>query len=226
MLGFGLLCACKRDCERQIMLRREFGFLLISVGCCAASDAALKQNIGWSIAHEGCQVYGAAGKTTRADVMLPADQLRQCFEDVQRHNPDAYRMIKATPDVVLSEATKEAVEADKAAYHVQENFEWVLQHEGQLPYFRSLVNSGNFAAIRGRYKQLQSHNPNAVNALNTLSDSELASAVNQQRVSIMADSLDSASATTIQTYTQPTSATLEVDTNVGDLSKAAYGTSA
>jgi Subtilase family len=198
----------------------------------------LREHIGWSIAHEGCPVYGRTANSNRADTILSADNLRQCFLTVQQHNPVAFELIQKAPDAELIQITKEAVEQDKIKYQIRENLEWVLSHEGQLPYFRTLAKNNNFSAIRSRYRQLQSHNPNAINVLNALSDSELDNALNEDRVSIgisippppAAGPLSTIPTvalevlSVIERFTQPTTTTLAKDITLGDLTNKVYGT--
>jgi subtilisin family serine protease len=188
----------------------------------------LKGHIAWAIAHEGCPAYGAA-PTQRADSILPASELRKCFLSVQRHNPIAYQMIAATSDQFLIQITSEAIELAKIQYQVRQNFEWTLVHEGQLGYFKALAEIGDFAAIRTQYRRLQNDNPNAINALNAYTDSELAATLSAQRISVAMKrpgQLDPAAARFIEARFEPSSTTLTEDTNVEDLAKQVYGSSA
>ena len=190
-----------------------------------AVDPFLEGTIEWSIAHEGCPAYWVPTGGSRADALLPADELRHCFLRVEAHNALASKVIAAAPNPALTLATKDAIAAAVVDYRVRENLEWTMLHEGQLSYFTSLVASSRFAEIRGRYRELQNHNPNAVNALNALTDSELAEAVSQPRISISVSALDTASAMAIASYTSPSSTTLTMDTTLAALAKQTYGSS-
>jgi hypothetical protein len=194
-------------------------------------DSSLVNNLAWSIGHEGCPVYESNPATGRADVMLPAEQLRSCFLDSQRHNQEVFQIIRKTSDPVLLQATKDAVQVAKSKYSVNENLGWVLFHEGQLAYFESLAKKGNFAAIRSTYKKLQRHNPDAVNALSTLADSELDSALDPERLTVFVDAggsntPDPAALMKVAFYTEPTITKLKFATTLGDLANQVYGSSA
>lgn len=187
----------------------------------------LESHIGWSVAHEGCPAYGKSETSTRADFLLPAPKLRQCFLAVQEHNPDAYKLIAKVRDTAIIETTTEAIKSAKTEYKVRENLEWVLQHEGQASYFRALAASGNFSAIRSKYKQLQAHNSNAENALTLLTDSELYAAINEERIAVFVPASASASdLDKVAQNTQPITLTLTHEIGLEDLSKEVYGTSA
>jgi subtilisin family serine protease len=192
-------------------------------------NTELVDDIAWSIGHEGCPVYGTNPATRRADEILPAEKLRSCFLDSQKHNKEVFQRLQKITDADLLQSTKEAVQVAESKYHVKENLGWVLFHEGQLAYFQSLAKSENFGAIRGIYRQLQRHNPNAVNALYSLTDSELVGAVDPERLSVfldVGDNLNSYDLAKIATYTEATIVTLSSPTTLGELANRIYGSSA
>jgi subtilisin family serine protease len=187
----------------------------------------LEGHIVWSVAHEGCPAYGKTQDSVRADSLLPANELRQCFLAVQQRNPDAYKLIAKARDPAIVESTTEAIKDAKTQYKVRENFEWVLQHEGQVTYFKALAADNNFTAIRSKYKQLQAHNPDAQNALSLLTDSELSAQINRERVSVfVSPAVTAGDLAKIAQFTQPTTLTLAQPTDLSDLSRKVYGTSA
>jgi Subtilase family len=206
-----------------------FSVVLLTTKTGGTTGSDLVDSIAWSIGHEGCPVYQVDPTSGRADVFLAAEELRKCFLDSQKDNKEVLHLLLGATDNELVQATKDAVQVAKRKYSVKENLGWVLFHEGQLAYFQSLAKAGKFAAIRSRYRQLQGHNPDAINALSSLTDSELASALELERVSVFLKTKgnpDPLTLTTIASYTEPTSTKLTLTTTLGDLANRIYGSSA
>ncbi len=201
--------------------------LTIPLSAKAESDSALVNNIAWSIGHEGCPVYGR-DSTGRADAILSANVLRECFLRTQRVGSEAYKKIKQASDSELVKAVKEAVVQAKARYSVEENLTWVLVHERQLGYFKNRANAGDFSAIRKKYQELQSHNPDAVNALSTLSDTEILGDINRNiSISLPEEGTqgpDVATLEKIAEFTAPSTVTFNSNLTLADVARKLYGT--
>jgi len=126
----------------------------------------LENHVLWSIAHEGCDVY-------KGDQFRALDELRACYLSVEAHNPSASSLISDASPALILDSTRRATLRAKDEYKVEENFRWVLLHDGELDTFAQLAGGNKFEKIRSKYKEAQAHNPNARNALSALKDSEI-----------------------------------------------------
>lgn len=123
----------------------------------------LVSDVIWAIAHEGCNVF-------RGNEMQGPGVLRSCFAEHQPTSSDS-DLIRAANDTQLRQATLVALPRIVDEYTVKANFDWVMSHERQAAHFRALAEKDDIAAIRAAYKELQSHNEYAVNALSGSPDS-------------------------------------------------------
>lgn len=147
----------------------------------AHAQTDLIAHVEWSITHEGCDVY--SGNTPR-----PLDLLRMCFLEKESHNPEASDLLRQATVAELDGAIKEAVKRAYSDYHIPENFEWVLSHENQLGLFRELADSEDYPRIRAIYRELQSHNPNARNALSAIKDQQIQELLDAPRLTVTVES--------------------------------------
>ena len=131
----------------------------------APASRELVNDVLWSVAHEGCRVFSE-------DQMRTAADLQKCYANTQR-TPDASMRIKQATPGQIRDATKVAVSRSYDEYQIRDNFEWVMTHEGQKSRFVDLAATGQTAEIRSIYRNLQSHNPMARNALSAVTDSEI-----------------------------------------------------
>lgn len=118
-----------------------------------------------SIALRGCDVF-------EGNEIRDPSALQECYASAQ-DNPDVAKLIKSTTANSITAATIIAAGIIRDVYKVQENFDWVLTHEGQLTYFEELASQREFKQIRKTYKSLQNHNGDARNLLSALSDSQI-----------------------------------------------------
>ena len=126
----------------------------------------LENQILWSIAHEGCDVY-------EGDEFRSSNALRTCYLSAEAHNPSASSLLRETSPEAILNATRRATLRAKDEYKIVENFREILFDERDLSTFVHLANQNKFKKIRSKYKEIQSDNPNARNVLSALKDSEL-----------------------------------------------------
>jgi subtilisin family serine protease len=123
-----------------------------------------------SIALKGCNVF--EGNELRQPAVL-----RDCYAASQ-DNPQAAALIKATPPDSIKNATFVAVKTIRDVYRVEEHFDWVMGHEGQLQNFVALAKKGDFRTIREIYRSRQ-EDRKVHNLLSALSDAEIQELINQ-----------------------------------------------
>jgi subtilisin family serine protease len=140
--------------------------------------SSLANDLAWSIAHEGCDLY--VGNSQRS-----LSELRACFVRSQHDSPETANKIRACSSNVLTEAIRSAIELSFSKYQIEQNFEWVVVHEGQLQSFRDLAADGKFSVIRKRYYALQEHNFDARNNLSAVSDKQIVSMLMGTRISVV-----------------------------------------
>jgi subtilisin family serine protease len=166
-------------------MRRTFVAIvavLVLSGCqFAHAQTDLIAHLEWSVSHEGCDVY--SGNDPR-----PLDLLRMCFLEKESHNPQATDLLRQATAAELERAIKEAVKRAYTDYQIRENFEWVLSHENQLGVFRELAESQDYLRIRVIYRESQSHNPNARNALSAVKDQQIQGLLDAPRLTVTVDS--------------------------------------
>jgi subtilase family protein len=130
----------------------------------------LVDDVLWSIAHEGCDVYVG-------DVVRPPSELRACYASNQK-TPEASTRVEEMSLEQIRDATSLALLRSRDEYQIQQNFNWVMDHEGQRNRFSELLTRKQFAEIRLIYKRFQTRNDKAFNALSAVSDSEITALVN------------------------------------------------
>jgi hypothetical protein len=142
---------------------------VISLACAlllrADDRSELKQNVKWSIFHEGCRVY--AGN----DQIGSITDIRNCIYQSQQHNQRALDLIGGANGGLLLQAVAESSADIPGEFQLRENFSWVMYHEGQKGQIRTMLGRGNFEGIRSLYHDKQNHNPNARNLLAAASNS-------------------------------------------------------
>ena len=171
LLGVG--CSTGRR-KRAMIIKRRFvvplAILLTAISPLLAQydsqpSQQLIDDVIWSIAHEGCDVF-------RGNVMRSGAELRECFASHQQTGADS-ALITSTTVTEIVRVTLIALPRIYDDYSVVLNFEWVMTHEGQAKRLQGLAEHGNFQDIRSIYQGLQAHNPLAVNALSALSDDDI-----------------------------------------------------
>lgn len=130
----------------------------------ADDRSELKQNVKWSIFHEGCRVY--AGNDQVGNIT----DIRNCIYQAQQHNQRALDLIGNANDALLVQVVQESSAEIPGEFQLRENFSWVMYHEGQKEQIRTMLGRGNFEGIRSVYHDKQNHNPNARNLLAAVSN--------------------------------------------------------
>jgi len=146
--------------------------LLSSMAAFADDRAELKQNVKWSIFHEGCRVYASN------DEIGNITDIRNCVYNTQRHNQRALDLIGNANDDLLLQVVKECSNEIPNEFQLRENFSWVMYHEGQKEQIRVMLGNGNYEGIRSVYHDKQDHNPNARNLLAAVSNPYIRNLVN------------------------------------------------
>jgi hypothetical protein len=164
-----------------------------NVGGVSASRE-LVDDVLWSVEHEGCGVFSK-------DQMRAVADLQKCYATTQR-TPDASLLIKQATAKQIADATSLALFRSYDEYRIQENFEWVMSHEGQKSRFTDLAAGGQVAEIRRVYRNLQSHNDMARNALSALTDSEINNLVEGRGVTAITATGDHVVPATLVDYVQ------------------------
>lgn len=135
----------------------------------------LVDDVLWSIAHEGCDVFVG-------NQMRPLPELRQCYSSTQQ-GADGSSLIETASSETIKQATQRALSRSYDEYQIKPNFDWVMDHEGKRATFSALAEQNNYSEIRSTYKTLQAHNDKAVNALSAISDHEIAELINGRDLS-------------------------------------------
>lgn len=165
--------------QMRMVLAVLFASSIFGGSAYADFKSELKQNIKWSIFHEGCHVfYVPQGKGPLEDEVLPASNLRQCYYNTQQHNQGAQNLIAEANDDLLLQVTMEAIQEIPDEFHLFENFQWVADHEGQEETFRVRNGQGNYESIRSIYFEKQRHNPNAADLLSAVSNRYIRDMIN------------------------------------------------
>src|ERR1700739_2163102 len=99
----------------------------------------LVDDVLWSIAHEGCNVYVG-------DVVRPPSELRACYASNQK-TPEASTLVEEMSSEQTRDATSLALVRSRDEYQIQQNFNWVMDHEGQRNRFSELSTQKQFAEI-------------------------------------------------------------------------------
>jgi len=128
-----------------------------------------KQNLKWTIFHEGCSVFAADDRRSVAEI-------RNCAMDKEHHNEEAQFQISSEPDDELNMIIDESI-AEIQKETIQ-NFDWVCDHEKQGGAMHDMLAKNDIGGIRNLYANYQHHNPNAVNQLAAASDTYVRSLVN------------------------------------------------
>jgi hypothetical protein len=138
----------------------------------ADDRSELKQNVKWSIFHEGCRTYASN------DQIGNITDIRNWIYQSQQHNQRALDLIGgANDDLLLQVVTKSSAEIP-GEVQLRENFSWVMYHEGQKRTDPNNAGTGNFEGIRSLYDDKQNHNPNARNLLAAVSNSYIRDLIN------------------------------------------------
>jgi len=138
----------------------------------ADDRSELKQNVKWSIFHEGCRVYASN------DQIGNITDIRNCIYQSQQHNQRALDLIGGANDDLLLQAVVESSAEIPGEFQLRDNFSWVMYHEGQKEQIRTMLGQRNFEGIRSVYHDRQNHNPNARNLLAAVSNSYIRDLVN------------------------------------------------
>lgn len=147
--------------------------LFIAAGISFADDRAeLKQDVKWSIFHEGCRIYAAD------DNLGSITDIRNCVYQTQAHNQRAQDLIRNANDDLLRQVVIESSNEIPDEFQLRGNFQWVMYHEGQGESIRVMVGRGNFEGVRSTYSDKQAHNPNARNLLAAVSNRYIRDLVN------------------------------------------------
>jgi hypothetical protein len=160
-----------RRCARFFILLGVFG-LLIPTRLVADDRAELKQNVKWSIFHEGCRVYASN------DQIGNITDIRNCIYATQQHNQRAQDLIRNANDSLLLQIVQECSNEIPNEFQLRDNFSWVMYHEGQGEQIRTMLGRGNFEGIRSVYHDKQNHNPNARNLLAAVSNPYIRDLIN------------------------------------------------
>jgi subtilisin family serine protease len=134
----------------------------------------LVDDVLWSIAHEGCDVF-------TGDQMRPLPDLQKCYSSTQQ-GAEASSLIETASLDTIKIATLRALARSYDEYQIPANFDWVMDHEGERSTFVALAQRNSYSEIRSIYKALQAHNDKAANALSALSDRQIADLINGRDV--------------------------------------------
>ena len=146
--------------------------LALSTPSKADDRTELKQNVKWSIFHEGCRVFAAN------DQIGNMRDIRTCIYNTQSQNQRALDLIGSANDDLLLEVVTECSNEIPGEFQLRDNFSWVMYHEGRKEQIRVMLENGNYEGIRSLYHQIQDHNPNARNLLAAVSNPYIRDLVN------------------------------------------------
>lgn len=140
-----------------------------STAASMTTGSQLYIDTSWCFWHEGLRLFDDSFPGR----FRPTNTLRQDCIGKQGHNDFAAGLIKNASNRELESVFALVSQHIETQRDVFAHFEWVANHESQRPFFLDRADKGDWLGIREIYSSFQSHNPNARELLNCLSNGQI-----------------------------------------------------